>query len=290
MPVPPRRPRVKGNDAYHHIYAWGNDRHPIFKAVPHYEKYLSLLELYSVRHAIDIIAYALMEWHVHLFVYDRFGKISIFMNNLHGEYAFYFNKDAKRVGHVFGERFKNKIVQVNNYGLWLSRYIHRQAVHAGLVDNPEEYQWTSYRAYIGLAPRGFVDPHIILDQFGNRPTACQRYQAFVNDVNDGPVDWNKPGEVILGDKEFAKRFEKKIKQEDACERKESSSDIRKIFKQQCRKLNVKIDLSVTPACRSDRALRVKICRILHREYGFSLRAIGHIINMSATGVWKTIQE
>ena len=90
----PKKPRLKGDRLYHHIYAWGNDRHPVFKCQSHYQKYLTYLELFSLRCDISVIAYALMEWHIHLFLYDKYGKLSKFMNNLHGEYARFFNKDT----------------------------------------------------------------------------------------------------------------------------------------------------------------------------------------------------
>jgi len=49
------KPRMHGTDTYHHIYAWGNDRHPVFKKSVHYQKYLLLLGKYSKAFAVDII-------------------------------------------------------------------------------------------------------------------------------------------------------------------------------------------------------------------------------------------
>ena len=131
--------RLCGENVYHYIYAWGNDRHPIFKSADHYKKYLTLLEKYALFFDVDVIAYALMATHVHLFVYDRSNKLSHFMMKLHGDYARYYNRINERVGHVFGERFNNKIVAADIYGKWLSRYIHRQAVEAGLVTDPVDW-------------------------------------------------------------------------------------------------------------------------------------------------------
>jgi len=202
-----KRPRLKGKRLYHHIYAWGNDRHPVFKTDAHYEKYLYYLERFARRYRVDIIAYALMEWHVHLFIFDILGKISQFMNSLHGEYAQFFNKETRRVGHVFGERFNNKIVQANNYGLWLSRYIHRQAVEARMVKDPKDYPWTSYRAYLGLVPKGFLQPDIILKQFGSGSEVLGRYQEFVLGEDSGPIDWAKTTVSIIGDEGFRERVE-----------------------------------------------------------------------------------
>ena len=182
--------RQRGEDLYHHIYAWGNDRHPVFKEPKHYRKYLSLLSRQAETHDVSVIAYALMEWHVHLFIHDQRNRISEFMMELHGEYAKYYNRVTNRVGHVFGERFNNKVVRNNLYGKWLTRYIHRQALDAGLVRAAEDYLWSSYRVYLGLEKNTFVKKKIILDQFGKGEERLIRYKDFVDGGEDGPVDWS----------------------------------------------------------------------------------------------------
>ena len=185
-----RRPRLFGEELYHHLYAWGNNRQAIFIDDQHYVRYLNFVEKYSKEYRVDIIAYALMQTHIHLFVYDLRGKVSQFMNSLHGEYAQYFNHMTGRVGHVFGERFNNKIVQANEYGLWLSRYIHRQALNAGLVRDPRDYPWTSYPRYVGETALDFVKPDVILEQFGNEQERISRYEEFILGVAKGPIDWD----------------------------------------------------------------------------------------------------
>ena len=159
--------RICGGELYHHIYAWGNDRHPVFKDHYHYVHYLQLLKKYSREYRIDIIAYALMQWHVHFFIYDQDNNISIFMHHLHGDYAQFYNRETHRVGHVFGERFQNKIVLVNEHGTWLSRYINRQAVAAKIVSDPKDYPWTSYRIYVGLEKNEFLKHDVIIKQYGD---------------------------------------------------------------------------------------------------------------------------
>lgn len=73
--------RLKGCELYHHIYNRGNDRHPIFKNPSDYKRYLKYLKEYSDVYGIDIIAYALMEWHIHLF------RSSWYDIRIHGEAA-----------------------------------------------------------------------------------------------------------------------------------------------------------------------------------------------------------
>jgi len=97
---------------------------------------------------------------------------------IHGDYAQYFNRETHRVGHVFGERFSNKVVQVNEYGIWLSRYIYRQPLEAGLVDEPKDYPWTSYRRYLGLEEKDFIKNDLIIQQFGERKEATKNYEIL----------------------------------------------------------------------------------------------------------------
>jgi hypothetical protein len=131
-----------------------------------------------------------MKWHVHLFIFDRMNKIADFMMALHGGYAQYYNRDCSRTGHVFGERYNNKIVMHSLYGVWLSRYIHRQALDAGLVEDPVVYPWSSYQRYMGAEPHGFVKCGIVLDMFGPDLDRIQRYREFVLGADEGPVDWS----------------------------------------------------------------------------------------------------
>ncbi|OGC42853.1 hypothetical protein A2Y85_06200 [candidate division WOR-3 bacterium RBG_13_43_14] len=191
------KPRLRGENLYHHIYAWGNDHHPVLKEHMHYEEYLRLLEQFTCDYSIEVIAYALMKTHVHLFIYDIYNNISMFMQKLHGEYAQYYNRSTQRIGHVFGERYNNKIVLTNLYGKWLSRYIHRQAVEAKLVNDPQQHKWTSYHAYIGKKKIKFLKPEIILSQFGAPSEQFKYYRQFVLNEENGPVDWENPKLKII---------------------------------------------------------------------------------------------
>ncbi|MEO0227943.1 MAG: transposase [candidate division WOR-3 bacterium] len=281
----PRKFRLKGKRLYHHIYAWGNDRHPVFKADEHYAKYLDYLGYYSLRYKIEVIAYALMEWHVHLFLFDVFGRISEFMKSLHGEYAQFFNRVTRRVGHVFGERFNNRIVQPNNYGLWLSRYIHRQPVDAGIVNDPKDYPWTSYRAYLGLAPRGFLKPAVILEQFGHGGVAVERYREFVLGVEDGPVNWRKVADSIIGDAKFIEKIEVSI--DDGKEDEWQAEDLLKALSGQ---LKVKVESLLEPRGYKMREIRHKAFVILAAKYGLSAARIARMFKVSATAVAKVLKK
>jgi putative transposase len=257
--------RARGEQLYHHIYAWGNDRHPVFRQTQHYHQYLSFLDKYSASFNIDIIAYALMEWHVHLFVYDKANNISDFMMKLHGDYAQYFNKETKHVGHVFGERFNNKIVANNIYGMWLSRYIHRQPLEAKLVDNPKDYPWTSYRVYLGLDKKSFVKPAVILSQFGDSKNSRKQYEQFVlEERDDEPVVWGKRTFTIMNPKHMV-RFASK-------------------------ELGINEAVLLKPTGMVERRRRHEAIRLLLDKYGYTKAQIAHAFKLSRMAVTFIIKK
>jgi putative transposase len=59
--------------------------------------------------------------------------------------------------------------------LHLSRYIHLNPVTAHLVENPEDYPFSSYKAYLGLMKLDFINPDPILNEFKSK----DGYKKFV---------------------------------------------------------------------------------------------------------------
>jgi putative transposase len=63
----------------------------------------------------------------------------------------------------------------------VTRYIHLNPVRAKIVARPEEYPWSSYRAYAGLAAApGWLQQGWILSRFGaDEPNPQVAYRDFV---------------------------------------------------------------------------------------------------------------
>jgi REP element-mobilizing transposase RayT len=230
----------------------------VFKQQLHYKKYQFLLAEYAKSFDISVIAYALMEWHVHLFVHDKQDSISEFIMKLHGEYAQYFNRIASRVGHVFGERFNNKVVNANVYGIWLSRYIHRQAVDAKLVQSPIDYPWTSFHCYLGREKSTFLKPDIILQQFGDDKDRHWHYMEFVLSDNDGPVDWSK--------RTFTLR---------------TGEDLIRLV---AREMGIDRSILLHPQGTNERKIRHRAIRMLAAKYGYSGAQIARSLKLSRAAV------
>jgi REP element-mobilizing transposase RayT len=281
-------PRLCGESLYHHIYAWGNDRHPVFKDPQHFQRYIQLLDRFSSDFKIDIVAYALMEWHVHLFIFDELNNISKFMKEQHGQYATYYNSRAKRVGHVFGERFHNKIIQCNVYGKWLSRYIHRQPVEAGLTKEPQDYRWTSYQRYVGMELVGFVKPQIILEQFkdpGEKNSHIGKYREFVADDVVCPVDWANTRVRLVGNAVFNAEHKKRLALHS-----NAFTDHADTLDTLSRDLHVEKNALIDPHGAREREIRRTAIRTLHEKYGCSISETAQIFKMSRFCVMRIVNK
>jgi hypothetical protein len=207
------------------------------------------------------------------------------MNSLHGEYAQYFNRLTGRVGHVFGERFNNKIVQANEYGLWLSRYIHRQAIEAGLVNDPKDHPWSSYRAYLGEVPLGFLKPDVILEQFGNDKKRIDRYKEFVLGTANGPIDWDMRSLMVVGDSEFKQKVEER---ETTKEEKSTSNE--EIYEHIIEKFGVNLRQFLSPNGWEEKRLRKKIIVHLIEKVGLKPQQIAQLCNISRVTINRALRK
>jgi hypothetical protein len=99
------------------------------------------------------------------------------------------------------------LVDGDSYLLELVRYIHLNPVRAGLVDDPDEYPWSSHRTYLDKELLPWLTTDWMLRQFGKSVTRARAgYRTF---VLDGLSEEHRPefhggGEdsQLLGDDSF----------------------------------------------------------------------------------------
>jgi len=174
---------VKGG--YYHIYNRGNGKQDIFLDDQDYAVYINRLGRYRTKHGTTLVCYCLMPNHVHLLMRQETDEpIYRFISSLHTSYSMYFNKKYNHAGHLFQDRFKQVLINTEDYLLHLSRYIHLNPVKDGLVKTPKDYRWSSFKEYIGVSKYNFCKRSIILDYFSqhvrkNR-SAISSYNDFVH--------------------------------------------------------------------------------------------------------------
>jgi REP element-mobilizing transposase RayT len=149
VPMPQRRiPLQIGN--FYHIYNRGNNHQAIFFERENYLYFLRLVRQHLTSNGVDVVAYCLMPNHYHFLVYLRDETLSDAMKSLSLSYTKAINQRFNRVGVLFQGRFQTIHIDRTDYLVNLSRYIHLNPVKAGLVQQAEEWEFSSYLEYAGL--------------------------------------------------------------------------------------------------------------------------------------------
>jgi len=102
------------------------------------------------------------------------------MHNLQFRYTRNFNIKYKKYGHLFQGRYKAIVCEKDSYLVELSAYIHLNAVRAGLVEDPINYRWCSYRSYVREKKEDLVERDFLFAQLSeNKKVAMRQYERFV---------------------------------------------------------------------------------------------------------------
>jgi putative transposase len=189
--IMPRRPRIKLAGLPQHVVQRGINREPCFFAEEDYHSYLHWLKKAAADWRCAIHAYVLMTNHVHLLITPLTeAGIAKLMQAVGRRYVQYINRSYKRTGSLWEGRYKSSLVQADTYLLTCMRYIELNPVRAGMVNDPGQYHWSSYR-HNGLGqndPR--IAEHPLYLTLGQEPTARQAaYRAlFRSQLDDEAID------------------------------------------------------------------------------------------------------
>lgn len=211
--------RIEYEGAVYHVTARGNERGKIFFAEADYRKLKDYIASAKEKFELILHAYVLMTNHYHLIIETPGKNLSKIMHFINSSYTTHVNIKRKRTGHLFQGRYKAILVDRDHYLLELSRYLHLNPVRAKMTPKPEDYPYSSYRAYITGQPESLVDTDLILGMLGGRRgDAPGRYKAFVESAVEEEIE--NPlrkiyGGVILGGKGFIRETLRRIESEHA---------------------------------------------------------------------------
>jgi putative transposase len=166
-----RLPRLCSPGIAQHIIQRGNNRQVCFGGDEDCSAYAHWLAECSRRFRVAIHAWVFMTNHVHLLVTPETDEgVSQMMQTLGRHYVRYFNHTYRRTGTLWEGRFKSCVVDAEDFVLLCQRYIELNPVRAGMVSDPADYPWSSYRANgLGQAIRLWT-PHPIYSSLGANPS------------------------------------------------------------------------------------------------------------------------
>lgn len=166
---------------FYHVFNRGNDRRKLFGDPADYRFFLNKLALLIKTYESVLYHYCLMPNHFHFLLKVQKAKdLPASMHRLQLSYARYFKKAYRFTGHVFQERFRSPRISEESYYLQCGRYIERNPLRAQLVQQPEEYPYSSARFYLRGDPDGLITPNPYYQQMGNSDSERrERYRQFL---------------------------------------------------------------------------------------------------------------
>ena len=142
----PRRRRIAPGGLVYHVCNRGSRKGTLFRSAADYETFIRLIaQARSVR-PMRIIAYCLMSNHWHLLLWpEGDGQLSRFMHWLTTTHASRLRRQSETAGEgaVYQSRFSAVAIQNPRHLSTAWRYIERNPIEAGLVQQAQEWPWSS---------------------------------------------------------------------------------------------------------------------------------------------------
>ena len=181
-----RLPRLSLAGHPHHVIQRGNDRQAIVRDDRDRERLLGLWHEHAQACQVAIHAYVLMDNHFHLLVTPATAEgLPRMMQAVGRAYVRYFNLRHQRTGTLWEGRYRSNLIESERYLLACMGYIDLNPVRAGMVEQPQDYRWSSHRHCIGQASDKLVSLHALYWALGNTPFA--REAAYAELVQAGLV-------------------------------------------------------------------------------------------------------
>ncbi len=156
---------------YFHLYNRSNNSEIVFKERENYMFFLRKYRQY-LSEDVTTLSYCLMPTHFHFLIYVRSKETELIKKNigiLLSSYTKAINKAFSRTGSLFQNHTKTKLITDERYLLRLTNYIHQNPLRIGLVKNIVDWEFSSYRDYIGIRKGTLIDKTLIYKMWSPPP-------------------------------------------------------------------------------------------------------------------------
>lgn len=188
-----------------HLMNRGVEKREIFLDDQDRARFLNILERVVEHHGWKVDSYSLMPNHYHVSGDLPEDSVSPGLHLLDGTYAASFNRRWDRVGHLFQGRARGVLVENDLHADELHPYIVLNPVRAGLVTDPADYKWSSYRATVGVdSCPTWLSTESVLERYRDHEGGAQAgYAEHVAARIGAPSPWDKVvGQLCLGSDRF----------------------------------------------------------------------------------------
>ncbi len=182
----PRHLRQQSPSDVYHFINRGINKRRLFRANSDCQSYYDCLLEFRDKFRLEILHYCFMRNHTHLLIKSPdLPSLTRFAHALHRKYAKLYSKRHELEGVVFHPRSKQLCVAKEDYFSECGRYIERNPVNAGIVNNAEQYIWSSYRFYAYGREDELVTPSPVYEGLHpERNIKQELYRFYVSQPRD----------------------------------------------------------------------------------------------------------
>lgn len=153
---------------------------PCFSCTEDRLTYLELLCVFAAHCECSVHAYVLMANHVHLLMTCSSTGAAELARSLCERYQRHVAERYDCESKLWDEDCEIRPVHARRYVLGCMRYIELNPVRAHIVERPEDYRWSSFRANALAYKDSIVTPHPLYYALGRSPDSRRKaYARFV---------------------------------------------------------------------------------------------------------------
>jgi REP element-mobilizing transposase RayT len=272
---------------WYHLFTRGLPEVPLFINDEEREWFLARLDRVFSRYRVGLSALCLMDTHYHALVQMGPVRLGRALNSLHNSYADHVNNVRNREDSVFGTHPETKVVLDDSYLLQLVAYIHNNPVEAGMVDNPDDYKWSTDGLYRSgkwekreleawLWPPNFRDE-------GRRRIYLEQFEE--------PPDEPEGGKNYYGTEQEWLELEKRDDdREDRFRDRRDRPEMDEIVRQVANENNVLLENLRSPGRKPDMAEIRHEAMVQLYEAGYGSTEIGRFFNRSKSSVHYALKK
>ncbi|HPE29381.1 MAG TPA: transposase [Candidatus Mcinerneyibacteriales bacterium] len=204
--------RIQYANALYHVFSRGERKEDIYYDDRDRGRFMELVNEMCLKYSTVTHCYTLMRNHYHLLLQTPLPNLSEAIHFLNTAYSNFFKARHNLIGSVFQGRYKAILVEKENYFETLGAYIHLNPIRAGICSLDAFYPWSSLPVYLGQKENPFR--WLKTDEL-LKGRSANEYKRFLRhwQVNNRDIDSTKVYGTngILGDEEFQKKIQKKLK-------------------------------------------------------------------------------
>lgn len=203
----PRKPLIRSNNLPYHVTARSNNKEWFTLPMPDMWDLAqkSLHEAMSV-HRVEVISFVLMGNHYHMLLLTPESNLDNFMYEFNKRFALKIKQSTGQINRIFGGRYKWCLIESQHYLINCYKYVYQNPVRAGLVQNCEEYPFSTLRCPIKNIKFSIPihDKYGFKDEYGlrwlNQKIDSEEERALKNGLSKSVL-------VTLKDRDKRKKFD-----------------------------------------------------------------------------------